>query len=76
MLIAATKILPCAGSDSKLPGPHDSRLGAGDHGSRGHVALIGATEDKQARFSPGHARSAGRNEAIVDGVDGDTDDEQ
>src|SRR5437016_12188894 len=60
----------------KLPGPHDSRLGAGDYCSRSHIALIGPPENKQARLSTGHACGAGRNETVVNRVDGDADNEQ
>src|ERR1700719_242539 len=70
------KNLALLGIGSKLAGPNDSRFWSGDYGSRSNVALIGAAEDEQASLSSGHARRAGCNEPIVNGVYGDADDEQ
>ena len=68
--------LALLGIGGELPGPHDSGFGPGDYCSRSDVTLIGAAKDKESRLSAGHAGRAGRNQAIVYGVDGDPDDEQ
>src|SRR2546427_696859 len=49
----------------ELPGPHDSRLGAGDHCPPSHIALIGPPETKKARLSTAHAYGAGGNETVA-----------
>src|SRR5579859_147763 len=62
--------------DRQLPGPHNSRVRAGNYALWRDVTVVRAVEDEKTGGAAGYAGSAGGNDAIVNGIDGDADDEK